>query len=336
MNVYRYTYYIPLPEEYNRRELNALYREIPLKDTASRLLRKYFNAAANLYGIVPLEKHYEIIVSQNRSPVFEEEFLAFAEIAKHECGDYYILGKSDLYYDGPKTPLMEYEIVGVELLDEDMDDYHELLRSQQGKPYYVPPKREFLLYDDLFYVEATEEAVALHDFLLTKTEVRGKCEDSYLEDIWQEICWMVRCTDIVFSDVIDFLNEMDVVFKRQKDMYAFAEIYTQYHNHARMWCNRAHTPSELAAMAPPEERVPKSLTFGPNIRKAIAEGDIDGADLRKQIMSMELPNEMLRQSLLKEIGSISNTPSPPQKVKVGRNDPCPCGSGKKYKKCCGR
>ncbi|MFM1892696.1 MAG: hypothetical protein RLZ44_1773 [Pseudomonadota bacterium] len=23
-------------------------------------------------------------------------------------------------------------------------------------------------------------------------------------------------------------------------------------------------------------------------------------------------------------------------LKVGRNDPCPCGSGKKYKKCCGR
>jgi len=22
--------------------------------------------------------------------------------------------------------------------------------------------------------------------------------------------------------------------------------------------------------------------------------------------------------------------------KVGRNDPCPCGSGKKYKKCCGQ
>ena len=23
-------------------------------------------------------------------------------------------------------------------------------------------------------------------------------------------------------------------------------------------------------------------------------------------------------------------------VKVGRNDPCPCGSGKKFKKCCGK
>jgi hypothetical protein len=26
---------------------------------------------------------------------------------------------------------------------------------------------------------------------------------------------------------------------------------------------------------------------------------------------------------------------PPQSQKIGRNDPCPCGSGKKYKKCCG-
>jgi uncharacterized protein YecA (UPF0149 family) len=37
---------------------------------------------------------------------------------------------------------------------------------------------------------------------------------------------------------------------------------------------------------------------------------------------------------------IENQEEVPQKpvvrdtVKVGRNDPCPCGSGKKYKKCC--
>ena len=41
-----------------------------------------------------------------------------------------------------------------------------------------------------------------------------------------------------------------------------------------------------------------------------------------------------------------DTPIPPRQTKpetykreqpkVGRNDPCPCGSGKKYKNCCGR
>jgi preprotein translocase subunit SecA len=33
----------------------------------------------------------------------------------------------------------------------------------------------------------------------------------------------------------------------------------------------------------------------------------------------------------------STAPAPlPEVHKIGRNDPCPCGSGKKYKKCCGK
>ena len=35
-------------------------------------------------------------------------------------------------------------------------------------------------------------------------------------------------------------------------------------------------------------------------------------------------------------GHASNTPLTRNTPKVGRNDPCPCGSGKKYKNCCGR
>lgn len=32
----------------------------------------------------------------------------------------------------------------------------------------------------------------------------------------------------------------------------------------------------------------------------------------------------------------TNAPYRRDEPKVGRNDPCPCGSGKKYKKCCGK
>ena len=32
---------------------------------------------------------------------------------------------------------------------------------------------------------------------------------------------------------------------------------------------------------------------------------------------------------------VSHSPYRRDEIKVGRNDPCPCGSGKKYKKCCG-
>ena len=34
-------------------------------------------------------------------------------------------------------------------------------------------------------------------------------------------------------------------------------------------------------------------------------------------------------------GSVQPTPKRAP-AKVGRNDPCPCGSGLKYKKCCGK
>ena len=33
---------------------------------------------------------------------------------------------------------------------------------------------------------------------------------------------------------------------------------------------------------------------------------------------------------------VGETPIVREEPKIGRNDPCPCGSGKKYKKCCGR
>jgi SEC-C motif domain protein len=35
-------------------------------------------------------------------------------------------------------------------------------------------------------------------------------------------------------------------------------------------------------------------------------------------------------------GRISHQPFRHEQPKIGRNDPCPCGSGKKYKKCCGQ
>ncbi|MBU4175922.1 MAG: SEC-C domain-containing protein [Actinobacteria bacterium] len=41
-----------------------------------------------------------------------------------------------------------------------------------------------------------------------------------------------------------------------------------------------------------------------------------------------------------DISDVERLLNPPEPVKfqakVGRNEPCPCGSGKKYKKCCGR
>ena len=38
---------------------------------------------------------------------------------------------------------------------------------------------------------------------------------------------------------------------------------------------------------------------------------------------------------ISDLENALNPPVPFHSEKVGRNEPCPCGSGKKYKKCCG-
>ncbi|MGM9552092.1 MAG: preprotein translocase subunit SecA [Clostridia bacterium] len=56
------------------------------------------------------------------------------------------------------------------------------------------------------------------------------------------------------------------------------------------------------------EKAP-SLMKGPDLKKAVASGGSDGSVKKQPVRRLE--------------------------PKIGRNDPCPCGSGKKYKQCCG-
>ena len=91
-------------------------------------------------------------------------------------------------------------------------------------------------------------------------------------------------------------------------------------SNSRMFSNNGNTPLELIAQTPPHEG-PTKLIFGPGvqgtdmpleIQKAIQAGAIGG---RLQVDDAEVKRAS---------------------KKVGRNDPCPCGSGKKYKHCCGK
>ena len=66
-------------------------------------------------------------------------------------------------------------------------------------------------------------------------------------------------------------------------------------------------------------------------------------DTARMILTVRLktPEAPKREAVAKETGTTASDATAPKQpvkkgVKVGRNDPCPCGSGKKYKKCCGR
>jgi uncharacterized protein len=48
----------------------------------------------------------------------------------------------------------------------------------------------------------------------------------------------------------------------------------------------------------------------------------------------ELANLWRRQTLEGRVPHTGTGAGPARRTRIGRNDPCPCGSGKKYKQCC--
>jgi uncharacterized protein YecA (UPF0149 family) len=65
----------------------------------------------------------------------------------------------------------------------------------------------------------------------------------------------------------------------------------------------------------------------PVLLRTSAESPTASADVKAMFLLRDLPAP---------ISSITRQPARRSVTKVGRNDPCPCGSGKKHKKCCGQ
>lgn len=67
-------------------------------------------------------------------------------------------------------------------------------------------------------------------------------------------------------------------------------------------------------------------------------------DTARMVLTVQIrtEEEIRREQLAKETGTSADGTDKKKPIrktaaqKVGRNDPCPCGSGKKYKQCCGR
>lgn len=146
-----------------------------------------------------------------------------------------------------------------------------------------------------------------------------------------ECVLIITCGDNPFDEIFEDLERMKINMTTNQ-LKEFIELFSNLHNNTRLPRNRGFTPNELAQQYG-GLKIPKSISFGPNITAGLKSGEMDINEFGRSIITSELPDEMKIQML----GELSKVQSENAVLKkVGRNDPCPCGSGKKYKKCCGR
>ena len=297
-----------LPQVYEKGRLDEMYAQLGLPDDTIKLLHDYFAAFGEFYRIISLHDAFSVIKRHNGDLISRDAFIAFSEIVRHEDRHfYYVLGADELYDNIKVSEIMDREIVFESLLDFDL--YYDISDSQRGKPMYIPEKEELLKYADDMYFEHNPQTKALCDFFQNEMGM----DSVEAGDMAGECVLCITCAvipkDNPVDDVLDDFERMKVKFtKLQK--YEFVKLVCDLANNTRHPCNRGFTPNELA------ERM------GIGERKTVT--GISASDSAEQFDPSEIG--------LMEVVQNSSIAG----IKIGRNEPCPCGSGKKYKKCCGR
>lgn len=120
----------------------------------------------------------------------------------------------------------------------------------------------------------------------------------------------------------------------------FMGLYTDLSNHTRMPSNKGKRPVDMRAG---NTEKPPQFTFGPGLQKAIQSGQLNADELKTMFSQGDSIPDTLRQNLVSEVDRALQPGEEKwiggtlyKGAKIRPNDPCPCGSGKKYKKCCGK
>lgn len=118
-------------------------------------------------------------------------------------------------------------------------------------------------------------------------------------------------SDVIAEDMLRIINqtgdpiqlmkyfEKILEFPDFEWIQIFQRLVTKLYNNSRQWELRGYTPEEL--------------------------GKIRGTQMKSS-----------GENVFVKPAIVTVPPKKSGSLKIGRNDPCPCGSGKKYKKCCGR
>lgn len=281
-----------------REQIDVLYEKLPLSKKEIELLHTYMDAAANLYGLISLAKLREIYNDQNK-PIDMETFIQVSALLACENNDYEIIERTDVPSNTPDEVLEAGEIAADYLFVEDPETaLRDLRRQQKGKPYKILPKMEFLRYADSQYYPVTSARTAMLKYLQRRAASLTLSPEDFCAAIQSIIV-----IDAPMQEVVNIVQAEGLVFNKHWDIGEFAALYQNLNNRTHKHSNCGYTPDELFAMSDKGKR--------------LAEGTA-------QIGQMSLFDLPVEKPKLTIVG------------KPSRNGPCPCGSGRKYKNCCGK
>ena len=192
--------------------------------------------------------------------------------------------------------------------EEEATDFYQNRSAKMNNDYYKPTGQEIQ-----YYAEHSFERRILAYKKLKQFISRIAVDTDMVMELIENNITMDENIEDFMKEVAD-LELVQFGTKIQKNQ--FKNLYMQLHNDSRLWKNAGYTPTELVKWA----------TTPANLSGELSPFDSNqGEKTTDNIYSFASYYETKKEQQ-----------QPIRVKKVGRNEPCPCGSGKKYKKCCMR
>ena len=287
---------------------------------------KCINFFVNYYGIAPIEIIYEMYKQRVKSTLEDMIDIFYEMPLEYTESDIFTMDELGME-DWPESEPVYSDkglLVHVNLFEEDTFD--DLLDEQIGKDYYVPSADQIKEIVAIGYESSAKAYQDLKTYFIKKQHLD--------DDMATSVCLRVWANSYEGESPIDLISEFNkdgiLLVDSEDDIQFFVNLLMNAHNSTRMKENRGHKPTELVHDFSDgfPTVVPGSTKAASMLKKAMPELSkmgipIDFNSNADTVPVMGFPNGIMGDAVVSE-------------KKIYPNDPCPCGSGKKYKKCCGK
>lgn len=209
------------------------------------------------------------------------------------------------------------------------DRYKNLLDIQAGKDFYIPNAQEVLDYSRNLYLFQEPAYQNFREFLQHEIGMTYHEADADALEIWDKIQF-----DIDFTEIVQYIIDVYEDLLDDAKIEEIIQLLQEVNNNTRMRIHRGHTPNEMMRKGMEEDRfsqkpiVVSGSTEAANLLKSASEELKEmGVCVDFDSNAVIVPNNFSQNNVS---GQAANSIK-----KIYPNDSCPCGSGKKFKKCCG-
>ena len=296
-----------------------------LKQCRKGWLVKCIHFFIQYYGIAPIEVIYEMYRQKVKDSI--DEMIEILWEMPVDIVESCLFTMDKLGMEGwPKeNPLYSEKGIFVHLQLFENEEFAYLLRQQMDKDFYIPSAQQIDEICRTGYEASSSEYKKLESFFIKKLRLPYEQAVTWCLQVWAN-----SYEGESPSKIINKMTEVNIVFE-EKMINELLELLVAAHNNTRMKENRGYKPSEMVR----KKSVDKMPTIVPASSNAAAILKDDAPQLQAMGVPVDLNgNTDVIQTTMFPIG-LNGEPIRVEK-KIYPNDPCPCGSGKKYKKCCGK